>query len=312
MSRQMNKTLSMLLAAVMAVMAIFAAAPAQADAAAGEIHVYTRDSSSGTREAFEDKGGFAGELTDLAVEVSSNGDMAVKVGQDPQAIGYVSLTTDFAANNLKPLAYEGVEATEANTVSGDYALARPFSYVTRAAGDFDSVEKEQLVAAFVAYITESEEGLGAVEAAGGIVDYDEARPWEEIREDHPIVDQDNSGLELLTGGSTSVVKTLEAALQAFQPEGGYFSYKVDNTGSSAGYKRTLGDEKDSATRADIGFASREFHPSDEDTSGALLSGVYCLDAVVAVVEAGNPLKNLTAEQLIDIFTGKITEWTEVK
>ena len=43
----------------------------------GAIKVYTRDASSGTREAFEKGIDFEGKLTKQANEVSSNDDMAV-------------------------------------------------------------------------------------------------------------------------------------------------------------------------------------------------------------------------------------------
>ncbi|HHT44750.1 MAG TPA: hypothetical protein GXZ89_04570, partial [Fastidiosipila sp.] len=249
MSKSIKSKVSVLLALFIALAAVFTIMPVEVEAMTGDIHVYTRDASSGTREAFEEKAGYKGELTDLAVEVASNGDMAVKVGQDPQAIGYVSLTTDFEANNIKPVQYAGVDATEANVLSGDYKLARPFSYVTRAAGDFESQEKEDLIKAFVAFLLESDEGLGAVEAAGGIVDYSNARPWSEIAAEHPIVDQDNSGIELITTGSTSVVKTLDSAKEVFSPLAGGVTFKSEHPGSGEGWKRTLGDEKDSANRA---------------------------------------------------------------
>ena len=84
--------------------------------AAAAINVYTRDATSGTREAFEKAGDFAEQLTSSAIEVSSNGDMATKVGADENGIGYVSLSTDFAANGVKPLNFEGVAPSEA-TVS---------------------------------------------------------------------------------------------------------------------------------------------------------------------------------------------------
>ena len=48
----------------------------------GDNKVYTRDSSSGTREAFEKGVDFEGSLTKNAIEVSSNDDMAAKVGAD--------------------------------------------------------------------------------------------------------------------------------------------------------------------------------------------------------------------------------------
>lgn len=276
-----------------------------------EIHVYTRDAESGTREAFEDKAGFAGALTDEAVETSGNGDMASKVGLDRQAIGYVSLTTDLAANNIKAVKHAGVEPTEANVIAGLYELARPFAYVTRAEGDFDSDEKEQLIAAFVSYITESEEGMQVVAAAGGIVDHSKARPWDEVKVDHPIVNDDNTALEVITAGSTSVIKTIEAALNAFVPEAGNFTFKLENTGSGAAYKRTLGEEKDAASRADIGFVSRVFSDS-EDVADGMLTGVYCLDAVVVVVHKDNPIDNIGVEDLTAIFKGLITDWSDVQ
>ena len=66
----------------------------------GAIKVYTRDASSGTREAFEKGIDFEGKLTKQANEVSSNDDMAAKVGADKNGIGYTSLSTDFAKNNV--------------------------------------------------------------------------------------------------------------------------------------------------------------------------------------------------------------------
>ena len=111
----------------------------------GAINVYTRDSSSGTRGAFEELIGFEGELTAGAAETSGNGDMAANVGQDKNAVGYVSLTTDFEANNLKAVSFEGVEATEENVLDGSYSLKRPFSYTTRAEDDFESEEIKALI-----------------------------------------------------------------------------------------------------------------------------------------------------------------------
>ena len=60
------------------------------------ITVYSRDASSGTREAFEKANDMEEMLLDGAVTVDSNGDMATKVGQDANSFGYVSLSTDFA------------------------------------------------------------------------------------------------------------------------------------------------------------------------------------------------------------------------
>lgn len=276
----------------------------------GRIHVYTRDASSGTRSAFEEIVGFEGELTEDAFETSGNGDMAAKVGQDENAIGYVSLTTDFEANNLKPLQYDGVEANVDTVVDGDYKLARPFNLVTRAEDDFESDEIKELVEAFVAYLTESKEGRQVVLAAGGIVDIDGGKAWDELKADHPIVDQDNSDLTLVTGGSTSVEKTLTAALESFVPLAGNFQFNVSHTGSGDGYKRVLGEEKDSANASHIGFASRDFK-DDEVVEDGMVSATYCLDAVVVVVHTANGIENQTPEGVKAIFTADVTDWPEV-
>lgn len=275
-----------------------------------DIKVYSRDSASGTRQAFESIIGLK-SLTEESAETAGNGDMANQVGTDKNAIGYVSLTTDFEADNLKPLKYENVAASMDTVLALDYKLSRPFSFVSRAPGDFGSKEKEALVVAFLDYLVNSKEGREFVLSAGGIVNVDTATSWDELKINHPIINQDNSHITIKTGGSTSVNKTLSTAISSFIPMAGNFKYEPNHTGSSDGYKRTLGSEKDGANNIDIGFASREFK-ENENVTQALLTGVYSLDAIVVVVSKdNNKVDNVTEKQLIDIFSGKITKWDEL-
>ena len=278
----------------------------------GSINIYTRDSASGTREAFETAIELEeGALTANASEVSSNGDMAAKVGNDINGIGYVSLTTDFVANNVTPLNYNGVEASIDTVLDGTYSMQRPFNYVTRAEGDYDSDDLEQLVNAFIAYITESEEGLAVVESKGGIVDYTNAKSWEEISKDYPVLLKDNSDLTIRTGGSTSVEKAIKAALTEFQALAGNVQFAMDQTGSSDGYKRTLGEEKDGANAKEIGFASRPFKDT-EDLSLAMFSGSFCKDAVVVIVNSDRDINDINTESINNIYTGNITIFSEIE
>lgn len=286
--------------------------PTEKPATTNTIMVYTRDSSSGTREAFEKAGDFEKALTASAVEVASNGDMATKVGNDEFGIGYVSLSTDFAANNVTPLNFEGVSPSEATVLDGTYKMQRPFAFATRATGDFGSDEKEQLVVAFLDFLQNSSEGMLIVEKAGGVVDKTKGIAWEELVKNHPICNQDNSQITMTTGGSTSVEKTVKAALEAFQPMAGNFQFTMNHSGSGDAFKRVLGTEKDGANKVDIGFASREFK-AEEDVTASLQSGVYCIDAVVTIVNASNTaVTNLTQAQIKDIFTGVVTSWADVK
>lgn len=278
----------------------------------GAINVWTRDSASGTRGAFEEIVGFEGELTNDATETSGNGDMASKVGNDQYGIGYVSLTTDFEANNLKKVNLNGVEPTEENTLSGDYEVSRPFNFVTRAEDDFSSDEIKDLTAAFVDFLTNSVEGLEAVYMAGGIVNPDEGTSWDELKANHPIVDQDNSHLTLRTSGSTSVEATIQAALETFQPLAGNFEFAMNHTGSGDGFAGVMGDKKDDTGGAEVGFASRGFKTDgSEEVGGAMASGTYCMDAVVVVVSNDNPVTDLTLDDVAAIFKGEITDWSDV-
>ncbi|PKK40648.1 Phosphate ABC transporter, periplasmic phosphate-binding protein PstS [Clostridiaceae bacterium JG1575] len=284
--------------------------------ASGPIHVYTRDATSGTREAFEHGIGFKkdqNKLTASAVETSGNGDMASKVGKDKSAIGYVSLTTDFSANNLKPVSFEGVEPSVKTVLDDSYTLKRPFSFVTRAKGDFASPEAEALTAAFVAFLTQSNEGHAAVEGAGGILDKSEGKPWAEVMKNVQGFDptKDYSNVTLRTRGSTSVDKTIKAALEAFQAQVA-FKFNMDQTGSGDGFKRVLGAEKTGPNAGDIGFASRKFDPAKEPVDQGMIQGIYCQDAVVVVVESSNALKNITAEKMLKIVDGDITKWEDLK
>lgn len=275
------------------------------------IKVYTRDSASGTREAFESIIGLEA-VSEESAETSGNGDMATQVGQNKHAIGYVSLSTDFEANNIKAVNYENVAATNENVLNQSYLLARPFSYVTRAENDFDSEEKQALVKALIAYLSESKEGRAVVVSAGGIADVDSGKPWAELKKDHPIVNQDNSAITIKTGGSTSVEKTFSKAVESFIPLAGNFKYEPNHTGSGDGFKRTLGAEKEGPNAIDIGFASRAFK-TEENISSALLSGVYSLDAVVVVVHKDNDsIENLDKETLRKIFSGEIKSWSDLK
>ena len=196
-------------------------------------------------------------------------------------------------------------------MDGSYEMQRPFNFVTRADGDYESDDMQQLVEAFIAYITESTEGKSVIESAGGIVDYTDAKPWEEIAANYPVLNQDNSGLTIRTGGSTSVENCIRAALEAFQPLAGNVQFAMNQTGSGDSVPRTLGEEKDGPNAIDIGFASRAFK-DDEDVTGAIESGTFCLDAVVVVVNAANTLSDVDAETMVGIYSGAITSYDEVQ
>ncbi len=77
----------------------------------------------------------------------------------------------------------------------------------------------------------------------------------------------------------------------------------DPTGSGAGIR---GCQNGSA---DIGLASRSL--KDEEKAGGLTETVVALDGIAVIVHAQSKVTDLTVEQIGKIFTGEITDWSEV-
>ena len=93
-----------------------------------EIVLIGREAGSGTRDGFE-------SITDTKdacqyrQELTSTGDVINTVSQNPDAIGYVSLSA--VGESVKALTVGGVEATEATVKDGSYVVQRPFVLVTK-------------------------------------------------------------------------------------------------------------------------------------------------------------------------------------
>ena len=278
------------------------------------ITVYTRDTTSGTRDAFFGGIGFAEAATDNTplvegyVEVDGNGSMITAVRNDKYGIGYISLTS-LASSGLLGLDFEGVEATEENVLNGTYALKRPFNYILRADWTGMTVE-EQIAEAFVAYLS-TVDGKATIVNHGGIIAVGADDPtWDEIKVQYPICTQDNSAVTINFGGSTSVQPIAEALSAEFSAKCGNFIAEHNHTGSGDAYKRTQGTEASGANALDIGFASRDFKTSEPAAEGT--TGRICMDAVVVVVNSANTtLTTLTAEQTKSIFEGAFTRWSDL-
>lgn len=104
---------------------IYAGKITQWSALGGEnqsINLYTRDAASGTRSVFWKKALGKGEISDKALFTASNGAMKTAVGQDPAAIGYISVGHIDAS--VAPVALDGVAPSLENVKQGKYKIAR--------------------------------------------------------------------------------------------------------------------------------------------------------------------------------------------
>lgn len=121
-----------------------------------EIHVITREEGSGTRSAFEDLVMNDIEINPRSIVQDSNGTVRQLVGDDPNAIGYVSL--GLVNDKVIALKLDGVKATHDNVINGTYNLSRPFLFVT-------SSEPTGDIKKFIDFVL-SDEGKKMLDAEG--------------------------------------------------------------------------------------------------------------------------------------------------
>lgn len=106
-----------------------------------------------------------------------------------------------------------------------------------------------------------------------------------------------------TDGSTSMEKVIGALGEAFEAQNGGVSFTYNPTGSSSGIQAV------SEGRCDIGLASRAL--KDEEKSQGLTETVLAYDGIAVVVHPDNPVSDLTLEQIAGIYTGAVTDWSQV-
>ena len=94
----------------------------------GEIVCIGREESSGTRDGFESITDTE-DATQYRQELTSNGAVLTAVAENPNAIGYVSLSS--GKDTVQAISVGGVAPSEATIKDGSYAVQRPFVLVTK-------------------------------------------------------------------------------------------------------------------------------------------------------------------------------------
>ena len=105
-----------------------------------------------------------------------------------------------------------------------------------------------------------------------------------------------------TGGSTSMKNVIAALTEGFAEVEPGVTVSYDPTGSGAGI--TGATDK----TLDIGLSSRALKDDEKaDVDGTTIA----LDGIAIIVNNASKVENLTVDQLKQMFTGEITNWSEV-
>ena len=257
------------------------------------ISVLTREEGSGTRGAFIELFGIEQKDADgkkvdhtitSAESTNSTSVMLTTVQGNKAAIGYVSLGS-LDETKVKAIKIDGNSATAENVKSGEYKIARPFNVATK--GDATGVASD-----FLTFIL-SEDGQKVVEDNGYISQGNNGK-----------YTASNQSGKITVGGSSSVTPVMEKLKEAYVKLNPNVTIDVQQSDSTSGMTGT----KDGVY--DIGMASRELKDSEKEAG--LVPTVIAMDGIAVIVNKDNAVDNITSEQILKIYTGEITLWSEVK
>lgn len=259
-------------------------APAEA---AGAISVISREDGSGTRGAFTELFGVLDDnkkdaTTSSAVVTNSTSVMMTTVAGDPASIGYISLGS--LNDTVKAVKIDGVAPSAEGVKDGSYKVARPFNVVTKdgmseAAQDFlnfiMSAEGQEVVDADYVSVADNAESYTASGKSGKVV----------------------------VAGSSSVTPIMEKLAEAYEALNPDVKVEVQQSDSSTGVQSTIDGT------CDLGMASREL--KDSELSQGVKPVVIAMDGIAVIVNTGSAVDDLTTDQVKGIFTGGITDWSEI-
>jgi phosphate transport system substrate-binding protein len=114
-----------------------------------------------------------------------------------------------------------------------------------------------------------------------------------------------AGADVLYGGSSTLAETVleGGVVKGFQAKTGTKIQLVDLSGTGKGLK-SLADGK-----LNVVGAGRVL--SAEEKKAGLLGTIIGYDGLAVFVHKSNPVKDLSKEQLKDLFTGKVKSWKEL-
>ena len=261
-------------------------------ALADSIYVVSREDGSGTRAAFieltgveqKDADGNKVDMTTVEAAVySGTSEVKTTVSQDVAAIGYISLGS--LDSSVKAVKVDGVEAAADNVKNGTYPICRPFNIATK--GDLSDAAKD-----FIAFI-QSDEGQQVITDKGCV----------STGSTGAFTSSNPTGT-VVVEGSSSVTPVMEKLAEAYMALNSGVTVKVQQSDSSTGMTSAI------EGLCDIGMASREVKDSEKEQG--LDVTTICMDGIAVVVNNDSTVDNLSLEQIRQIFTGEVTDWSAVK
>ncbi|MCD7739254.1 MAG: phosphate ABC transporter substrate-binding protein [Lachnospiraceae bacterium] len=104
-------------------------------------------------------------------------------------------------------------------------------------------------------------------------------------------------------GSTSMEKYVSALIETYAEINPNITVTAEYVGSGAGIEQVI------AGSVDIGNSSRNL--KDAEMESGAVENIVAIDGIAVVVDPANTVDDLTQEELVSIYTGEITNWSEL-
>jgi phosphate transport system substrate-binding protein len=104
------------------------------------------------------------------------------------------------------------------------------------------------------------------------------------------------------GGSTSVTPLMELFAAEYQKEHSHIKVNINGTGSGDGINNA-------GKTYQIGMSSRELTPTEQGRG--LNEVIVAIDGIAVVMNNSSPVSNLSIDEIKGIYTGAITDWSQV-
>lgn len=252
-----------------------------------QIYVISRESGSGTRDAFVELLGITGAdgkdaIIGSAEKVTSTSTVVATVAGNKNAIGYISMGS--MSDTVKALKVDGVAATAENVKNGSYKISRPFNIC------YKEGELSEIANDFVTFIL-SAEGQQIIADNGYI----------KVSENGESYTASGHTGEITLAGSTSVGPVMEKLADAYKKLNTGVTIDIQQNGSGAGIQAA------NEGACDIGMSSRDLKASELET---LKSVKIASDGIAVIVNKENTVDGLTSDQIKNIYLGTLTDWSE--
>ena len=109
--------------------------------------------------------------------------------------------------------------------------------------------------------------------------------------------------KVATDGSTSMQNVIMSLKETFEGENAGVEVTYNPTGSGSGITAVA------EGRCDIGLSSRSL--KDAEKEQGLVGTILAYDGIAVIINPENTVEDLTVEQIAAIYTGEITNWSQV-